>query len=144
MTDSDITYGSVARTNPHRSEEMALAVARTIAENQGKHLVVLDMTQLTALFDYHVIATGSSGRQLRAMAEEIEQTLKKEMDEKKLSMAGKDDGHWIVQDFGTVVVHLFDKDTRAFYSLENLWAEARKVDLSQIVPPEALEEPTAD
>ena len=102
------------------------------------------MTRLTALFDYHVIATGTSGRQLRAVAEEIEKALKTEFGETKLSLAGKDDGHWIILDFGTIVVHLFDEETRAFYSLENLWAEAQKVDLSQVVPARALEESLDD
>ena len=138
VTDSDILYGSLDRSNPQRSEALALAAARTIGDNQCHHLVVLDMTKLTALFDYHVIATGTSGRQLRAVAEEIEQALESEFGETKLSLAGKDDGHWIILDFGTIVIHLFDEETRAFYSLENLWAEATKVDLSQVVSPQAL------
>ena len=138
VTDSDIIYGSLDRSNPQRSEALALAAARTIGDNQCHHLVVLDMTKLTALFDYHVIATGTSGRQLRAVAEEIEQALESEFGETKLSLAGKDDGHWIILDFGTIVIHLFDEETRAFYSLENLWAEATKVDLSQVVSPQAL------
>ncbi|MDP7378006.1 MAG: ribosome silencing factor, partial [Pirellulaceae bacterium] len=78
------------------------------------------------------------GRQLRAVAEEIEQALESEFGETKLSLAGKDDGHWIILDFGTIVIHLFDEETRAFYSLENLWAEATKVDLSQVVSPQSL------
>ena len=138
VTDSDIIYGSLDRSNPQRSEALALAAARTIGDNQCHHLVVLDMTKLTALFDYHVIATGTSGRQLRAVAEEIEQALESEFGETKLSLAGKDDGHWIILDFGTIVIHLFDEETRAFYSLENLWAEATKVDLSQGGSPQAL------
>ena len=138
VTDSDIIYGSLDRSNPQRSEALALAAARTIGDNQCHHLVVLDMTKLTALFDYHVIATGTSGRQLRAVAEEIEQALESEFGETKLSLAGKDDGHWIILDFGTIVIHLFDEETRAFYSLENLWAEATKVDLSQVVSPQSL------
>ena len=138
VTDSDIIYGSLDRSNPQRSEALALAAARTIGDNQCHHLVVLDMTKLTALFDYHVIATGTSGRQLRAVAEEIEQAFESEFGETKLSLAGKDDGHWIILDFGTIVIHLFDEETRAFYSLENLWAEATKVDLSQVVSPQSL------
>ena len=114
VTDSDIIYGSLDRSNPQGSEALALAAARTIGDNQCHHLVVLDMTKLTALFDYHVIATGTSGRQLRAVAEEIEQALESEFGETKLSLAGKDDGHWIILDFGTIVIHLFDEETRAW------------------------------
>jgi ribosome-associated protein len=137
--NSGNSRGSVSRVNADRSRELALVAAKVIAENMGRKLVVLDMTRLTALFDYHVIATGSSGRQLRSIAEEVERVLEKEHREKRLSIAGLEDSRWIVQDFGTIIVHLFDEDTRAFYSLENLWADASKVDLSGIVPKEALE-----
>jgi len=130
--------GSVGRANPDRSRRLALAAAATIAENLGRKIVVLDMTRLTALFDYHVIATGTSGRQLRAIADEIERVLEKEHGEKRLSIAGLEDSRWIVQDFGTIIVHLFDDETRAFYSLENLWADASKVDLTGIVPAESI------
>ena len=92
------------RVAPERSLELALAAARTAAENGGSDVVVLDMTRHTAIFDYFVIATGTSRRQLHAMS---------------------------VLDYGTVVIHLFDDDTRKFYSLEALWADAGKVDLTE-------------
>lgn len=145
MTDPadgvDVTASpsSPVRQVPDRSRDVALAAAKVIAENMGRKIVVLDMSRLTALFDYHVIATGSSGRQLRAIADEVERVLEKDWKEKRLSVAGLEDSHWVVQDFGTVIVHLFDEDTRAFYSLENLWADASKVDLTRVVPREAIE-----
>lgn len=132
-SDSPI-LGSVNRVNPESSLQLAKTAARVIGENMGTKIIVLDMTKLTALFDYHVIATGTSSRQLRAMADEIERVLKLEFKEKMLRADGMDEGRWIVQDFGTIIVHLFDEDTRAFYSLENLWADASKVDLSGLVP----------
>lgn len=135
-SDSPIR-GSVNRVNPDGSLQLAKAAARVIGENMGTKIIVLDMTKLTALFDYHVIATGTSSRQLRAMADEIERVLKAEFGERMLRADGLDEGRWIVQDFGTIIVHLFDEDTRAFYSLENLWADATKVDLSGLVPPES-------
>jgi ribosome-associated protein len=115
------------RVNPESSRVTAIAAARIAAENNGTDIVVLDMTKHTAIFDYFVIATGTSRRQLHAMAEDIDQRLKKELKEKRMNMDGYEDSRWIVLDYGTVVVHLFDEETRQFYSLEALWADADKV-----------------
>jgi ribosome-associated protein len=119
------------RVNPEHSLKLALAAARTAGENGGSEIVVLDMSKHTAIFDYFVIATGTSRRQLHAISEEIDNTLEKELDDKRMNIDGYDDSKWIVLDYGTVVIHLFDEDTRTFYSLEALWGDAEKVDLTE-------------
>ena len=119
------------RVNPEHSLVLALAAARTAAENSGQDIVVLDMSAHTAIFDYFVIVTGSSRRQLHAMSEEIDHKLEDELNDKRMNIDGYDDSKWIVLDYGTVVIHLFDEDTRVFYSLEALWADAKKVDLTE-------------
>ncbi len=126
-------YAAVSRTNPERSLQLALAAARTAAENGGQDIVVLDMSRQTALFDYFVIATGTSRRQLHAMSEEIDHKLEEDLNDRRMNIDGYDESRWIVLDYGTVVIHLFDGDTRAFYSLEALWADAQKVDLTDVL-----------
>ena len=126
------TSNAVSQTGPQRSLELALAAARTAAANRGHDIVVLDMTAQTALFDYFVIATGTSRRQLHAMSEEIDNVLEGEMGDKRMFREGYDDSRWIILDYGDVVIHLFDEETRAFYSLENLWADAKKVDIGDV------------
>jgi ribosome-associated protein len=123
----------VSRSQPARSLELATLAARTIAENQGQEIVILDMTRHTALFDYFVVGTGASVRQLRAIADDIDDNMLRQLNDKRIGREGYDDGRWIILDFGSVVVHLFDADTRAFYSLENMWADAEKVDMTQIL-----------
>ena len=91
------------------------------------------MSKHTAIFDYFVIATGTSRRQLHAISEEIDNTLEKVLHDKRMNIDGYDDSKWIVLDYGTVVVHLFDEDTRTFYSLEALWGDAEKVDISDLL-----------
>ena len=130
---STSTRAAVSRANPSRSLELALAAAQVAAENKGQDVVVLDMTQHTALFDYFVIATGTSRRQLHAISEDIDNCLEKDLGDKRMNIAGYDESRWIVLDYGTVVIHLFDAETRAFYSLENLWADAQPVDISAIL-----------
>jgi ribosome-associated protein len=117
--------------NSARSLELALAAARTAAENRGHDIRVLDMRNLTSLFDYFVIATGTSRRQIHAMSEEIDHKLEDDLQDKRMSVSGYDESKWIVLDYGTVVIHLFDEETRAYYSLENLWADAKNVDLTE-------------
>jgi ribosome-associated protein len=124
---------AAASATPQRSLQLALAAARTAADNRGQDIVVLDMRKNTSLFDYFVIATGASRRQLHAISEEIDQTLEVQLKDKRIGIEGYDDSRWIVLDYGDVVIHLFDEETRQFYSLENLWADAERVDLTGII-----------
>ena len=122
-----------SRTNPDRSLELVKAAARTAAENGGTDIVVLDMSKHTAIFDYFLIATGTSRRQLHAMSEEIDHKLEDELNDRRMNIDGYDESRWIVLDYGTVVIHLFDGDTRQFYSLEALWGDAPRLDLTEIL-----------
>lgn len=129
--ESTASAGAVDRVNPERSLELALAAAKTAAENGGSDIVVMDMSGHTAIFDYFVIATGTSRRQLHAISEEIDDKLENELNDKRVNIDGYTESRWIVLDYATVVIHLFDEETRAFYSLEALWADAKKVDLTE-------------
>ena len=114
-----------------RSLQLALAAAQTAHENRGRDIVLLDMRQLTPHFDYFVIATGSSRRQLHAMSEEIDHTLEEQLHDRRLSIEGYNDSRWILLDYGNVVIHLFDEETREYYALEVLWSAARRVPLPE-------------
>jgi ribosome-associated protein len=127
----------ISRTNPERSLELALAAARTAADNRATDLVVLDLKELTSEFDYFVLATGSSRRQLHAIAEEIDNVLEREMHDRRYGREGFDESRWILLDYGNVVIHLFDQETREYYRLEDLWGQARRVDLSEVLGPRA-------
>ena len=110
-----------------RSLQLALAAARSAEENRGQNVVILDLREQTVIFDYFILATGSSNRQLRAMSDAIDDVLQKEHDQKRLGTEGYQDSHWILLDYGSVVVHLFDENSREYYRLEDLWAGAPKV-----------------
>ena len=110
-----------------RSRQLAIAAARTAEENRGRDVVVLDLRQLTCIFDYFVIATGTSRRQLHAMSEEIDHKLEDELNDQRLGIEGYAESRWILLDYGTVVIHLFDEETRKYFALEELWAEAVKI-----------------
>lgn len=105
----------------------ACRAARTAADNKGQNVVVLDMRPCTPLFDYFVIATGTSRRQIHTLAEEIDEALRS-VGDTRMGIEGYEASKWVVQDYGDVVVHVFDPDTRDYYKLEELWADAPKVD----------------
>jgi ribosome-associated protein len=92
-------------------------------------VVVLDMRPLTPEFDYFVLATGNSRRQLHAIGDEIDHTLAGELGDHRLGIEGYHESRWILLDYGSVVIHLFDADTRDFYALEDLWGTAQRVPL---------------
>lgn len=87
------------------------------------------------MFDYFVLATGTSRRQLHAMSEEIEATLERDFGDHRLGLEGYDTSCWILLDFGDVVVHLFDDATRDYYALEELWSGAKRVPYEPVVRP---------
>ena len=105
----------------------ALLAAQVAEDNRGVDIVVLDMRKLTSIFDYFVLATGSSRRQLHAMSEEIDHALEDRMGDRRLGIEGYEESRWILLDYGDVVVHLFEPETRAYYALEELWGRAQRV-----------------
>jgi ribosome-associated protein len=107
--------------------ERALAAARTAELTRGQNIAILDLRELTSVFDYFVIATGASRRQLHAISEEIDRVMETDYGDKRLGIEGYQDSRWILLDYGDVVVHLFDAETRDYYGLEHLWGAAKAV-----------------
>jgi len=105
----------------------AFLCARIGQDNKGKDILVLDMRGITPLYDFFVIMTGASRRQIHTLAEEIDAALAAE-GEKRLSISGYQASRWVIQDYGDIVVHIFDKEARGYYSLEELWADAPRLD----------------
>ncbi len=131
MTDTSTTLSSasVPRTDEcsARSLDLAIAAARTAEENRGRDIVVLDVRKLTSMFDYFVIVSGTSRRQLHAMSEEIDHRLEDELDDERMGIEGYAESRWILLDYGSIVIHLFDDETREYFALESLWAEAPRI-----------------
>lgn len=121
---------SVPRTDEcsAQSLQLALAAARTADENRGQNIVVLDVREQTSIFDYFVIASGTSRRQIHAMSEEIDDRLEKQLGDSRMGIEGYQESRWILLDYGSVVIHLFDEETREYFALEDLWADGSKVD----------------
>jgi ribosome-associated protein len=132
LAGAALAPSAVVPGNPQqaaRALELALAAAETAHENRGVDIVVLDLRAVTPMFDYFVIATGASRRQLHAISEEIDHRLEQGLGDRRMGIEGYTESRWILLDYGSVVVHLFDEETRKFYALEDLWTDATSVSL---------------
>lgn len=127
MASSTIRRAALPTDRSDRSLQLALTAARVAEENRGRDIVILDMRELTSIFDYFVLATGSSRRQMHAISEEIDHTLEESMGDHRLGIEGYVEGRWILLDYGDVIVHLFDEEAREYYALEQLWCGAKQV-----------------
>ncbi len=120
---------------PHGLEDgrkLATAAARVALENNGSGVIVLDVSEQSAEFDFFVLATGTSRRQLHAISEQIDDKLEKELGDHRMGIEGYEESRWIVLDYGSVVIHLFDEETREYYDLESLWADAKRVTAEEL------------
>ncbi len=129
ISDQNITAENNTDRAAERSLQLALGAARAADENRGQDIVVLDMREITPIFDYFVLVTGTSRRQLHAISEEIDHCLEDELDDKRMSIEGYRESRWILLDYGTVVIHIFDEEMREFYALEQFWNQAGRVKL---------------
>lgn len=103
------------------------AICKELDEKKAVDITVLNVSKLTVVADYFVICTGKSNRQIKALAEHLQEKL--ELDGVKcLRTDGMADGKWVVLDYGTVIVHIFNDDTRMFYCLEKLWSDGSNVE----------------
>ena len=109
------------------SLDRACLAAHVATENKGRDVLVLDMRGITPLYDFFVLVTGASRRQIHTIIEEIDDAMH-ERGDRRLSVEGYESSKWVVEDYGDVVVHVFDDPTRQYYAIEELWADAPRVD----------------
>ncbi len=114
-------------------KELALLAARALSDRKGKEIQALEITDLTTIADYFVIATGASNTQINALVDSVEKVLAEEAGEQPIHREGYRGGTWVLLDYGCIAVHVFNAEARAFYDLERLWRDGKPVDLTGIV-----------
>lgn len=108
---------------PLEANELAHAVVDVIAGKKAANILMLDMHQVTLLADYYILCDGSSRRQIDAISAGLLETLKKGGTQPAI-VEGTAESGWMLIDFGSVIVHIFSPEKRAYYQLEELWKEA--------------------
>lgn len=142
----DTTFDTELVTAPRdadlyqRSLQNAVIAAQCADEMRAKDVVVLDLTKIASIVDFFVIATGTSRRQMHAIADEINRKLKWERRQDRLGIEGyRTEANWVLMDFGDVVLHIFTEEGRTLYDLENLKADAQRIDWRSLLPEETAE-----
>ncbi len=108
------------------SSELADAVIRGMQERKAERIVRVDLRELPhAVSDIFLICHGNSDTQVEAIARSVEEQTRKELGEGPWQVEGKENREWLLLDYANVVVHIFYRETRDFYDLEGLWADAR-------------------
>ena len=121
------------RKDTEASELLYKAIVEGMQENKAQDIVVLDLRKLSsAVCDYFVICSGESSTQVDGIANSVARFTRKELQEKPWHIEGKTNSEWILLDYIDVVCHIFYKDARKFYELEELWAEGERTNIPNI------------
>ncbi|MFI3209706.1 MAG: ribosome silencing factor [Peptostreptococcaceae bacterium] len=113
-------------------EQITKVIYDAIDDKLGKDISIINIGSTSSLCDYFVIASGSSQRQVKAIADNVEDELTK-CDIEPRGKEGYDSQNWVLLDYGDVMVHVFDEESREFYNLEKLWQDAPFVDVDTLV-----------
>jgi len=108
--------------------ELQLAI-KCAADKKAIDIVGLDLRDIASFTEFFVIATGNNQRQVQAIADEINEQLKKQLQTRPVRIEGYSSAEWVLLDYGDFVFHIFNGEAREFYDLARLWRDARKVDI---------------
>ncbi len=109
------------------SYDKAIKAAQLADNKKAYDIEIIEVADLTSMTDYFVICTAGSENQMKAISDELEESFKKE-GITPLHVEGYRSSTWVLYDYGDVIVHIFNKESRMFYSLERLWADAKRIE----------------
>ena len=113
--------------------EKARLCVKIVKERKAIDPVLFEVGRLSSIADYFLIASGNSSRQVQAIARHLARRMREE-GFRAYGIEGESEGHWVLMDYGDVVIHIFYEPVRAFYDLEGLWVEAERLDTDKIDP----------
>jgi ribosome-associated protein len=113
----------------NEGEVLSRACATAAADKKAAKIVILDLRGISTFTDYFVICSATSEPQLKAISSAIREQVRDTFGRKPLSEDGYPVSQWVILDYGDVIVHLFQGEKREFYSLENLWSDAKRIDV---------------
>jgi len=115
------------------SKKLCDAIVEGMQENKAKNITVLDLREIgNAVCDYFVICSGESSTQVDGVSSSVMRHTRKVLKEKPWHIEGKNNAEWVLLDYVNVVAHIFYKDARPFYDLEDLWADAKRTDIPDL------------
>lgn len=113
------------------SKEMTKLAIKALEDKKAEDIRVIDISEVSVLADYFIIASGTNRSQIQALTDNVEETLARAGFPAKQT-EGYDTANWVLMDFNDIIVHVFDKDNRLFYNLERIWRDGKAVDISEL------------
>ena len=115
----------------NQSKEMAKIDYNALSDKKGEDIKIIDITGISVLADYFIIANGNSDSQVNALVDNVEEELHKAGYPLR-QREGQTSGSWVLLDFGDIIVHVFDKENRLFYDLERIWKDGKNVEIDEL------------
>lgn len=114
------------------SKEIAAVAINALEDKKGEDIKIIDISSISIMADYFIIATGNSANQVQALIDNVdEQMAKNDIHPKQVE--GYQNANWVLMDYGDVIIHVFDKDNRLFYNLERIWKDGKAVTKEDII-----------
>lgn len=108
------------------AKEMTRLAIQALEDKKAEDIRIIDISEVSVLADYFLIASGTNRSQIQAMCDNVEELLHKNGVSSK-QVEGYENANWVLLDFGDLIVHIFDKENRLFYDLERIWRDGKKV-----------------
>ena len=126
MKEQQSRSSEVERRKEPTDKQIVNKIVEGIQNKKGHRIVIVDLKKLSdAPCQYFVIAEGNSSTQIAAIADEVEDFVRKELGIKPFAIDGVDNAEWVAMDYGQIIVHIFQREPRAFYDIENLWEDGK-------------------
>ena len=113
------------------SKNMAKMAVEALEDRKGEDVHVIDISEISTLADYFIIASGTNINQVQALADNVQEILGRAGFDTK-NVEGYESGKWILLDFGDIIVHVFDSENRLFYDLERIWRDGKLIDSTSL------------
>src|ERR1044071_4209459 len=127
MPESGERTEEAAVPSPAELDDRVRLALHAAAEKKAHDLVVLDLREVASFTDYFVIASGTNVRQVQAVADEVQEQLRKQLSVRPARVEGYNSAEWVLLDYGDFIFHVFEEKSRRFYDLERLWRDAARV-----------------
>ena len=116
----------------YTSKVITKLACEALADKKADDIKVIDISEVSSLADYFVIAGGMNRNQVQAMADNVEETLGRKLELSPKQIEGYSSANWVLMDYRDVVIHIFDQENRRFYDLARIWRDGKEVDIESL------------
>ena len=110
-------------------ESLLTLIRDALSDKKGENIRIIDISEISVMSDYFVIASGNNANQIQAMADNVTDVMAQNYEYNHKAIEGYDNANWVLLDYGDIVIHIFDKESREFYDLDHIWKGGKLIDL---------------